>query len=107
MSVARRRAAAVVLAAVAALAAGCDRAPARPAAAPSGPVTLRDSVTIKAADALCAAENQQEMGTSRLGKLYGARTGGYLTVQRLESQARRELRAAPPDCISRLPSGSD
>jgi hypothetical protein len=61
---------------------------------PSAPAALRDSVTIKAADALCAAENEQEMGTTRLGKLYGARTAAYLTVQKLESQARAELRAA-------------
>jgi hypothetical protein len=87
-----------------ALAAGCGRAPTRPgpapstwapsAGSPSAPPALRDATTVTAADALCAAENEQEMGTSRLGKLYGARISGYLTVQRLESQARRELRAA-------------
>lgn len=86
----------LALAAVAALA-GCGRGPSRPAlpsAPPSAPAPLRDSATIKAAGALCEAENAQEMGTSRLGRLYGARTAGYVTVQRLESQARAQLRAA-------------
>jgi hypothetical protein len=98
---------AAVLAVAATLAAsGCARgAPPKPIAVPSGsarpsvavpsaPATLSDPMTAKAADTLCAAENEQEMGTARLGRLYGARTSGYLTVQRLESQARRELRTA-------------
>jgi hypothetical protein len=92
----------VLLAVVVALASGCSRGPVRPAPSgmlpskvlPSAPSALRDSVTVKAADALCTAENEQEMGTARLGKLYGARTAGYLTVQKLESRAREELRAA-------------
>ena len=93
----------LALAATAALAAGCDRAPAPPTVAPSAtrpagsvvpPAPLRDSVATKAADTLCSAENAQEMGTARLGRLYGAHSSGYLAVQKLESQARRELRAA-------------
>ena len=92
----------VALAGVVAVAGACLRGPVRPApsgmlpskVAPSAPSALRDSMTIKAADALCTAENEQEMGTTRLGKLYGARTAGYLTVQKLESQARQELREA-------------
>ena len=105
-SVVAASAAALAVAATLA-AAGCARgSPTRPIAVPSGstrpsgavapsaPATLRDPVAVKAADTLCAAENQQEMGTARLGRLYGARTGAYLTVQRLESQARQELRTA-------------
>jgi hypothetical protein len=106
LSIVRRPRAAAALAALVALAlaGGCGRAPARPrpapstwapsAGSPSALPALRDTATVKAADALCATENAQEMGTSRLGKLYGARISGYLTVQRLESQARRELRTA-------------
>jgi hypothetical protein len=77
-----------------ALAAGCTGGPPRPAAVASAPAGLRDAVTVKAADTLCAAENHQEMGTSRLGQLYNAKVSGYLAVQRLESQARRDLRTA-------------
>jgi hypothetical protein len=94
-------AAALALVATAALSTACDRAPAPPAVAPSAarsggqslPAPLRDPVALKAADALCSAENEQEMGTARLGRLYGAHSSGYLAVQKLESQARRELRA--------------
>jgi hypothetical protein len=95
-------ASAAVLAVVPALGAtGCGRTtPKQPvtvssdSVAPSAPAVLRDPVAAKAADALCSAENEQEMGTARLGRLYGARTSAYLTVQRLESQARHELRLA-------------
>jgi hypothetical protein len=99
-------AAALVLVA-AALTAACDRASAPPtvtpsaarSGAPSVPAPLRDPVALRAADALCSAENEQEMGTARLGRLYGAHSSGYLAVQKLESQARRELRAA----LAKLP----
>jgi hypothetical protein len=95
-------ASAAVLAVAAVLGAtGCGRGtPKQPvsmrsgSAEPSAPGMLRDPVAAKAADTLCGAENQQEMGTARLGRLYGARTSAYLTVQRLESQARQELRMA-------------
>lgn len=107
MTVARWAAAAapatVLALAATAVLAGCDRAPAPPTVGPSTgrpagsvapPAPLRDSVALKAADTLCSAENAQEMGTARLGRLYGAHSSGYLAVQKLESQARRELRAA-------------
>jgi hypothetical protein len=95
-------ASAAVLAVAAVLgASGCGRAtPKQPvtvpdhSAEPSAAGVLRDPVATEAADTLCTAENQQEMGTARLGRLYGARTSTYLTVQRLESQARQELRLA-------------
>ncbi len=88
--------------AAAAVTAACDRVPSPPAVTPSAdrsgappaPAPLRDPMVLKSADALCSAENEQEMGTARLGRLYGAHSSGYLAVQKLESQARRELRVA-------------
>jgi hypothetical protein len=95
----RRRypAAAAALAATLALALavpGCGtgrRAQPRTAAAPQD---IRSTLVRKAATELCTAENAQEMGVNRLGRLYDARPAQFLAVQRAESAARHRLRDA-------------
>ncbi|GAA5180531.1 hypothetical protein GCM10023322_13040 [Rugosimonospora acidiphila] len=67
---------------------------AQPRAVHAAPSAIRSDLLRKTAAGLCAAENAQEMGTQRLGQLYDAPPGQYLTVQRAESGARQKLRDA-------------
>ena len=80
-------------------------APGDPASpARSAPPEISQPLLREAADGLCAAENAEEMGTQRLGQLYDAGPGRFLTVQRAESAARAKLREA----LAALPStGTD
>jgi hypothetical protein len=66
----------------------------RPAQPRTAPPRIHSTLLRSAMQGLCAAENMQEMGVARLGRLYDAGPGRYLVVARAESAARRKLAEA-------------